>query len=178
MASDLSKVQLGPCKVTFDVGGTTPIVFETTQGGVALTYEETSREVVVDQYGTTPVKEIITGRQAMIAIPFAEKDLDKLAAIIPGAELVTDAVDPTKKRVDIIANKVINLYDYAKVVKLEPLDEAATANDAVILYKAAPRPQLNYTYDYNNELITNINFKGFPDAANKLIGFGDDTATA
>lgn len=175
MASDLTKIKLGPCKVTFDVGGT-PVVFETTKGGVVLKYEETGREITVDQYGNTPVGEMIVGRSATIEVPFAEKDLDKLAKIIPGSTLTTNGTDPTKKRLDVDATKVINLIDYAKKVKIEPLSTTATANDAVILYKAAPRPNLNYTYSYDNELITNIVFKGFPDATGKLIAFGDETA--
>lgn len=178
MASDLTKVRLGPCKVTFDVGSATPVVFETTQGGVVLTYEETSREVNVDQYGNTPVREVILGRMAQIEVPFAEYDLEKLAKIIPGSTLVTDGTTPTKKRVDIDASKVIDLYDFAKEVKIEPLSSAATANDTITLYKAAPRTNLNYTYSFENELITNVTFKGYPDTDGKLIGFGDQTATA
>lgn len=176
MASDTSKVKLGPCKVTFDVGGTEPIVFETTQGGVVLTYEMTTREVVVDQFGTTPIREIITGRSATLAVPFAEYDVAKIGAIIPGSTLVTDATDPTKQRVDVDASKIIDLLDFAKEVRLEPLSSSATANDTVTLYKAAPTTALNYTYSYDNELITNVTFKGYPDENGLLIGIGDPDA--
>lgn len=177
MASDLTKVKLGPCKVTFDVGGT-PVVFETTQGGVVLTYEMTTREVVVDQFGTTPVREIITGRSAMVAVPFAEYDLTKLAKIIPGSTLVVDGTDANKKRVDVDASQIVDLFSYAKEVRIEPLSEAATANDTVTLYKAAPTTNLNYTYSYDNELITNVTFKGYPNAAGLLLGIGDPDAEA
>lgn len=176
---DISKIKLGPCKVTFDVGGTAPIVFDTTKGGVVLTYEETTKETTIDQYGNTPVKEIIIGRNATIEVPFAEYDIDKLAKIIPGTTLTTNATTPTKKRLDVDASKVIDLYDYAKKVKIEPLAANATANDAVILYKAAPRPNLKFTYSYEGELITNVTFKGYPadgTAIGKLIAFGDETA--
>lgn len=175
MASDLTKVKLGPCKVTYDVGGTA-VVFETTKGGVVLTYEEETREVTVDQFGNTPVKEIVIGRKAQVEVPFAEYDLDKLAKIIPGATLVTNGTDPNKKRVDVEASDVIDLYSYAKKVKIEPLSADATANDTVILYKAAPRPQLNYNYSYDGELVTNVTFKAYPDSTGKLIAFGDETA--
>ncbi|WP_308637720.1 hypothetical protein [Paenibacillus silvisoli] len=177
MASDLTKIKLGPCKVTFDAGvGGTPIVFETTQGGVVLNYEETSREVKVDQFGDTPVAEIIIGRVASVEVPFAEYDLDKLSKIIPGSTLTSNGTNPTKKRLDIDASKVINLLDFAKMLKLEPLSTSATANDAIVLYKAAPRTKLSYKYDYSGELVTNVSFKGFPDATGKLLAFGDQTA--
>lgn len=177
MAINTDNIKLGPCKVTFDVGGT-PVVFETTQGGVVLTYEETTRAVNIDQYGTTPAKEIVTGRTATIAVPFAEYDLTKLASIIPGATLITDGTTATKKQVVINAANVIDLLDYAKEVKLEPLSADATANDAVTLFKAAPRPQLSYTYNYDNERITNVTFTAYPDTDGNLLAFGDTTAVA
>lgn len=178
MASDLTKVKLGPCKVTYDVGGTTPIVFETTKGGVVLTYEENTKEIIVDQFGDTAVGEYIIGRKASVQIPFAEYDLDKLVKIIPGSILTTSGTEPKKKRLDVDASKVVNLLDYAKKVKLEPLAEGATANDAVILYKAAPRANISYTYDYSNERVSNVTFKAFPESGTtgKLIGFGDESA--
>ncbi|MFC4103599.1 hypothetical protein [Paenibacillus xanthanilyticus] len=176
MASDLTKIKLGPCKVTFDVGGTSPVVFETTKGGVVLNYEQTTREVTVDQFGNTAVKELVLGHSATVEVPFAEFDLDKLAKIIPGATLTTNGTTPEKKRVDVNATTVIDLFSVAKELKIEPLSTTATANDAVTLYKAAPRPNLNYTYSYEGELITNVTFKGYPDADGNIIGFGDQTA--
>jgi len=175
MAVNAETIKLGPCKVTFDVGGTKPIVFEQTQGGVVLTYEETTRDINVDQLGTSPADVIITGRTATIAVPIVEFDLEKLSAIIPGAKLV---VDGDKKRVDVSAAKVERLFKYAKKVQLEPLDSGATAEDTVTLYKAAAQTNLNYTYSYDNELITNVTFRAFEDAENGLISFGDPTATA
>ncbi len=175
MASDLTKVKLGPCKVTFDVGGTEPVIFETTQGGVTLNYSESTRETNVDQYGETAVKEHITGRAASIEVPFAEYDLSKLSTIIPGSTLIEDSTTSTK-RVDVSAVDVVDLYDFAKEVSVEPLE--GTPDDAVTLYKAAPRANISYTYDYNNELVTNVTFKGYPDADNNLIGFGDQEATS
>lgn len=176
MAVDAEKIKLGPCKVTFDFGGTKPVIFEQTQGGVVLTYEETTRDINVDQLGTSPADVIITGRTATIAIPIVEYDLEKLASIIPGAKLVTDATDPSKKRVDINALKVERLFKYAKKVKLEPLDSDATESDTVILHKAAASTNLNYTYSYDNELVTNTTFRAFPDEDGELISFGDPSA--
>ena len=175
MSINTENIKLGPCKVEFGEGQD-KIVLESTQGGVVLTYEETSRIVNIDQYGTTPAKEIITGRTATIAVPFAEKDLDILKELLPGSKLVVNATDPTKKRVDVSAVKVIDLLKIAKKVVLIPLAEDTTPNDHVTLYKAAPRTTLNYTYSYDNELITNTTFNGYPGADGNLIAFGDPDA--
>ncbi|MBJ6364147.1 hypothetical protein ACFOQM_23275 [Paenibacillus sp. GCM10012307] len=176
MAVDAEKIKLGPCRVTFDFEGTKPIVFEQTQGGVVLTYEETTRDINVDQLGSSAADVIITGRTASVAVPIIEHDLEKLAAIIPGAKLVIDGTDPTKKRVDVNALVVQRLFPFAKKVKLEPLDEKATVEDTVILHKAAPQTNLNYTYNYDNELVTNTTFRAFPDSDGLLISFGDPSA--
>ncbi|WP_339241402.1 hypothetical protein MKX40_10640 [Paenibacillus sp. FSL R5-0517] len=172
MTVNAEKIKLGPCKIVFGEGANA-ITFETTKGGVVLTYEETSREVVMDQTGTTPLKEIITGRAASVAVPFGEYDPEKLQAVLPGSTLIVDPTDPNKKRVSVNATKVIDLIKYAKVLTIIPLSEDATPDDYVTLPKAAPRANLNYTYDYDNELITNITFKGFPLASGELISFGD-----
>ncbi|MFC5528470.1 hypothetical protein [Cohnella yongneupensis] len=175
MATDVTKIKLGPCKVIFDVLGT-PITLETTQGGVTLVYEETDRDVKTDQYGDTPAKKIITGRNARFEVPFAEYDLDKLTRMIPGSTLIINGPDPTKKRVVVNAGSVIDLLDYAKQVKLIPLAAGTTENESVTLYKAAPRPKINYKYDYNGERISNVTFEGFPDSNANLIAFGDMSA--
>ncbi|CAM3358559.1 hypothetical protein HP548_02940 [Paenibacillus taichungensis] len=165
-------IKLGPCKVVFGTGAD-KIEFGTTKGGVVLTYEETSREVTMDQTGTTPLKEIITGRTAAVAVPFGEYDQEKLLTVLPGSRLVVDTTDPTKKKVVVNATKVIDLLGFAKQMTLIPLAEGTTPNDYVTLPFAAPRANLNYTFDYDNELITNITFKGFPNENGDLIEFGD-----
>lgn len=176
MPADLTKVKLGPCKVTLDPEGATPIVIELTQGGVTLTYEETTRDVNADQFGTTPIKKIITGRTATVQVPVLEKDNEKLKNFISGSVLVTNVADPTKKRLDVYADKVVDLLSVAKELRIEPLAEGATPADTVTLFKAAPQVNLNYQYSFNNELVTTVTFSGFPDATGKLLGFGDPDA--
>lgn len=172
---DTDKIKLGPCKVVFgEDDDPNQITIETTKGGVVLTYEETSREVTMDQTGTTPVKEIITGRNANVAVPAGEYDQDKLLVILPGSKQIVSATDPTKKQVVVNAKKVIDLMKFAKKLKIIPLAEGTTENDHIILYRAAPRSTLNYTYSYDNELITNVTFKAFPNDSGDLIAFGDE----
>ena len=177
MAVDAEKIKLGPCKLTFDVEGT-PIVFEQTQGGVTLTYTENYRDINIDQLGDSPADAIRTGAVANVEAPIAEYDLEKLSAIIPGSKLIVDGTDPSKMRVDVSAAKVERMFKYAKSLKIEPLDSSASANDTIVLHKAAPQVNLNYSYTYDNELITNVTFKGFEDGAKGLISFGDPDATA
>ncbi len=178
MAANAEKISLGPCRVTFDFDGAAPVVMEQTQGGVTLTYEETTRDINIDQLGSTPADVIITGRTATVEVPMVERDLEKLSKLIPGATLVVDATDPTKKRVDIKATIVQRLFPFAKKLKIEPLDSYAKADDIVVLHKAGPQSNLSYSYTYDNELVTNITFRGFPAEDGLLISFGDPEAEA
>lgn len=177
MGVNVEKIPLGPCKLTFDFEGAEPVVFEQTQGGVVLTYEETTRDINVDQLGTNAADVIITGRAASVAAPLVEHDLEKLAVLIPGSKLVTDATDPDKKRLDVSAAKVERLFKYARSLKIEPLDESTSADEIVVLHKAAAQTNLNYTYTYDNERVINATFRGFEDANKGLISFGDPDVT-
>lgn len=178
MAINLQNIIMGPCKVIYDfeaVAPDTEVVIEATQGGVVLTYEQTTRDTNIDQLGSTAAKRIITGQPVTAAVPIAEYDLDRLTRMIPGSTLVVNATDPTKKRVDIDASKVIDMLKYARKMKIIPLFEGANASHEVIIHKAAPSANISYTYNYENELITNVNFIAFPDG-NRYVSFGDEDA--
>lgn len=73
MANDPNSIRLGPCRVRWagvDLG--------LTKGGVEVEVTTSTKEVMVDQFGETPVNEYITGRKLTVKCPFAETDLDTL----------------------------------------------------------------------------------------------------
>jgi hypothetical protein len=177
MKVNKEKIKLGPCKVIFDYDApeAEQTVFAATQGGVVLTYSETRKDTNIDQFGSTPVKRTITGKSAEVKIPFAEYDIEVLNTILPGSKLVVNASDPTKRRLDVKA-EVIDLLPYAKKLVLIPLTEGTTPEEYVTLFLAAPQSDLEYTYNNDNERITNATFVGFPDDEKNLIGFGDPDA--
>lgn len=170
MASNYENIKLGPAKVTFD----TTTVLETTIGGVQLNYSATYRETTTDQTGTTPVKKHRTGQAVSVVVPFAEQDLSKLAALLPGSTLISGATSGTK-RIEIDA-EVIDLLDFAKELVLEPI--SGTVEDTVTLFKAAPELEISQSYTHDNERVWNVTFVGYPDAANanKLFSIGDPNA--
>lgn len=78
-------VKLGTCNVIFnneELG--------MTKGGVEVEVSTSTHEVTVDQFGDTPIGEIITGRMVSATVPLAETTLDNLVRIMPGATLETD----------------------------------------------------------------------------------------
>jgi hypothetical protein len=80
MASNTRNVKLGVCSVTFngeDLGYT--------KGGVEVTIASTTKEVMVDQFGNSPINEYILGRTCTAKVPLAETTLLNLARIMPGS---------------------------------------------------------------------------------------------
>lgn len=85
--SDTKNVKLGVCKVFYegkDLGYT--------QGGVEVSVTTETHKTNVDQFGKTTINEYIMGREVTVKVPLAETTLDNLVAIMPGAELISDAI--------------------------------------------------------------------------------------
>ena len=80
--SDTRNVKLGVCLVTF--GG---VDLGYTKGGVEVTIATTTHEVEVDQFGNTPIDDVIIGRTCKAKVPLAETTVTNLARIMPGAVL-------------------------------------------------------------------------------------------
>lgn len=85
MASKTENVKLGICSAFFgsqDLG--------LTIGGVEVAVTTETKKVEVDQFGKTPINEIIMGRQVSVKVPMAETTLQNMLATMPGATLVSD----------------------------------------------------------------------------------------
>ena len=90
MASSTDNVKLGVCTVIFD-----GVDLGYTKGGVEVTVSTETHEVTVDQFGSTPIGELINGRQVMAKCPLAETTIDNLALVMPGATIVSDGTKAT-----------------------------------------------------------------------------------
>ena len=165
MANNSPKnVKLGVCKV-FHNG----VDLGFTKGGVEVTVETETHEVSVDQYGNTPIDEYITGRTASVSVPLAETTLENLVAIMPGAQLVTDA-STSGKSVLIPTGVGAKLADFAKELILVPKGVNGTLDykDAFRIPKAATPGAMTFAYRLDEERIFNCNFKAYPVVENDV----------
>jgi hypothetical protein len=85
MPSSTENVKLGVCSVLFDGAD-----LGYTKGGVEVEVSTSTHEVTVDQFGDTPIGELITGRMVKATVPLAEATLDNLVATMPGSTLISD----------------------------------------------------------------------------------------
>lgn len=171
MAQGIS-VPIGPAIVEYG-DGDDKVVFDITKGGIVFTAETTKQDTTVDQYGDTPVKSIMKGMTAQATVPFALHDLKRIATAIPGSELVVEN-DKTKLMVNAAAG--YDMLKNAKPLVIKPTDPDATEEDWITIPLAGAIADPNYTYDSDNERVTNITFPAYPDMDRKglLYVMGED----
>ncbi|MNN53072.1 hypothetical protein D3C81_1678060 [compost metagenome] len=173
MASSTENIRMGTCKILYD-----GVDLGFTSGGVEVAVATTTHETKVDQFGDTVANEYIMGRTITITVPLVETTLDNMAAIIPGAELVSTGSGPTlKKKVEVKSGTGLSLLDLAKEMVLHPIakPDNDTSEDLVIPL-AATAGAMNFAYKYDAERVFNCEFKGYPDSATGVLFiYGDKT---
>lgn len=175
ITSDVNNIQLGACVVKFggeDLG--------LTKGGVEVTIATTTYKVTVDQFGGTEVNEYITGRTASVKVPLAETSLDRLQVAIPGSTLVTDAVTPTKKKLQGLTATGSSLRTLADELILHPKPLVSTdKSQDFTLPIASPKGDFSFSYKHDEERVYTVEFMGYPDLTTGLLFvIGDPSATA
>lgn len=162
MASDTKNVKMGVCSVFYD-----DIDLGYTKGGVEVEVATETHEVQVDQFGKSPVDEVIMGRTVTAKIPLAETTLENLVKIMPGATLVGSGTD---KKV-VVSNGVgTSLLKIAKKLTLHPKANAvADKSDDFTIPLAGTAGALQFAYKLEDERIFNVTFKGYPDPASQVL---------
>lgn len=173
--SDTKNVKLGVCKITY--GG---VDLGYTKGGVEVDVATETYKMTVDQFGESEINEYIMKRTVKVKCPLAETTVENMVAIMPGATLITDGVDPNIKRVEVTNGVGTDMLQQAQELVLHPiaLPDGDQSEDFIIPH-AATAGGLQFAYKYNEERIFNVEFSGYPDPATKvLFTFGDPNATA
>lgn len=172
--SNTENVKLGVCRVTF---GGEDLGF--TKGGVEVSVETNTHEVTVDQMGETPINEYITSRSCKVTVPLAETTLENLVKIMPGATLITDSSEVTKKYVQVPTGVGSSLLKVAQELVLHPIANAAEdKSDDFTIPRAATAGAMSYSYKLDDERIYSCEFKAYADEKGNLFKVGDTTAVA
>lgn len=103
MAYNTQNVTIGVCRVLYD-----DVDLGLTKGGVEVEVQSETYKVEVDQYGKTPINEIIMGRTISVKVPLAETTLDNLVATMPGATLVQNGGTKASGTITVSTNPVAN----------------------------------------------------------------------
>jgi hypothetical protein len=170
---NVENVKLGASGVTW---GADDLGF--TKGGIDVAISTMTKEVTVDQFGPAAINEYIQGRSVTVTVPMAESDLPKLALAIPGSVLTGAEGGPRKLVVKNAAGT--NLRELAKKLVLHPTGvPASQKNDDFVVLIAAPVGDIEFSYNFEDERVYSVTFKGYPDnATGELFVFGDESAVA
>ena len=172
--SNTQNVKLGVCRVTF---GGTDLGF--TKGGVEVSVETQTHEVTVDQMGDTPINEYITSRSCTVTVPLAETTLENLVKVMPGATLVTDTQETSKKYVTVPTATGQSLLKVAQVLILHPIANADNdKSDDFTVMRAATAGAMSYSYKLDDERIFSCEFKAYADEDGNLFKVGDTSAVS
>lgn len=165
-----ANVKLGVCNVTF---GTVDLGY--TKGGVKVSYSADTIEKIVDQEDA-PIGEIISKQNFEVKVPMAEYDLAKLEDLFPGATLVTDGVNPTKKKLVLSGSAGTDLSSLQQKLVLKPAG-AINDNENITLHHAVPKLTMEFAFEKENVRVYEITFRALK-GVDGWVTFGDATATA
>jgi len=163
--ADATKTRMGVCNVSFDGSD-----LGYTKGFVKIKYNMDTVQKEVDQEDA-PIDEIVKAQDIEVTVPIAEYDLNVFQGLLPGA---TYTLDSTKKKLVLSGAAGTSLKDMAKKLILTPT--GGDANDALTLYHAAPKPQINYAYDKDNMRVWEVTFVALK-GTNGWVTMGDETAS-
>jgi hypothetical protein len=167
-----TNIKLGPCVVTFN-----SVDLGLTLGGVEVEVTTSTKEINVDQFGETPVEDIIIGRVCMVKVPLAETTIDNLVAIMPGATKIVDGTTATTIKVEVKTGVGLSLLNLAQKLVLKPKEAIDDSENFTIPLAMAPGA-MSFAYKIDEERIFMAEFKAYPDANGVIYIFGDETAVA
>lgn len=175
-ATNFENLEMGPCTPTFkgvDLG--------LTKGGCEVAIATESTMITADQFGETAIDEVIKGRKVTVKVPMAERDLDKLLAVTPGAVLVTNGTGAAmKKKLTMGSGVGASLRKSAGELVLHP--KGMPANDKsrdFVVPIANSKGDMTFAYKVDDQRIFTVEFTGYVDlTTDTLCVFGDPALTA
>lgn len=181
----ITNFELGPCQAKFGTAGS-EATLGFTLGGVEAEITTDSADLKADQLGSIAAGKVIVGRGGKVTLPLAEPTVENMLTNLPGARLVTDAMDATKQKLVVCQGVGANLATttYAKsllLIKYTAGIVSTSAQDKVRFPKAAPVTVVMLPFDLSNQRILKSEFFCFPDTTYTpaiLAFIGDESAAS
>lgn len=166
--ADATKIQLGPCSVTFkgrDMGHTI--------GGVTVTYTPDFHETSVDKFGSSVVEKFLVGEKLMAECNLAEWTLANLQDAINQGTLQGD------DSVSVGSTSGKKASANAGLLVLHPIAAGASVKDYdVSIYKAVVTSELQIEHKNDGEKVLPVTFDGLIDenrSDGNMLGFIGDS---
>ena len=170
MPTTFDTLEMGPCTVSFktaDLG--------LTKGGVEVEFGTEVTPINADQFGDTIINEVVKGRSVKVKVPLAERDLTKLASVIPGSTLVGTGAN---KKLVIKSATGVSLRALAGPLVLHPKDKAANDKTGdVTIPLAISKGDFQFAFKHDDQRVYSVEFTGYVDlTTDELFTLGDPAA--
>lgn len=151
MAGNAKNIRLGPCHVIWGVED-----LGYTKGGIEVSITSTQVSITSDQFGETPMDKYVTSRTVNVKVPIVETTPGKLDLIINGN-------DGTASQAVVQAVVGLSMRNASQSLILHPLNKADDdySEDFVVI-RAGVIPNIEATYDADNERVWSVTFTSFP----------------
>jgi len=153
---NIQNIRIGACFVTFkgkDLGHT--------KEGVEFEFEREFEDLIVDQYGSTPVDMALTGQNLKVKVALAEPNTYNLSVAIPEGEYESGATDD---RLNLGEDAGYQLRGDAGLLVLHPLKNASTnLSEDINVYKAVSVEKISLGYKVDEQRVIEITFRALID---------------
>jgi hypothetical protein len=181
---DVTKVYAGPGIFVWGVDEdgqveSDAVTIDLTQGGITFQTQTTYFEPTVDQFGTAPVKSIITGITGTVNFETPDMDFEKVVSFNPNADKIVDGTTPTKIKYEVSGLAGKELPRKRAVIKPVGVTDPSRF---IYLEACAVKFDVNAGFLVDNNQRMTISAAAYPstdpDHYGLLYTWGDITATA
>lgn len=152
MAPNLRNVRLGQCVITYN-----SVDLGYTNGGVEVTIKNDAQEVMIDEYGTAPVKSYHKGTRIEVKAKLSEYAYTTLVQVLNGAVLNEgNTVD------EVTIGQKGGIALSGALLKLHPSQVTGTAQD-VEIYKAVVIGESKLPFKLEGETTYEVTFLALVD---------------
>lgn len=157
---------IGPCEVTWDYGGATPVIITPHLGKVTTRMADTITDVFIDGQGVAPIEAFFEGATLELEVPMARSTLSQLANTIGYRDMGT------------LAGNVLTLHNvagiemmaHAKQIVIKPMMNVGgcsvapnpNPNTWILFYKCHPWRDFELGFDRSGQRVHMVKFKIFP----------------
>jgi len=155
---------IGPCEVTWDYGGASPIVITPHLGKVTISMADATADVHGDLHGESQgdglLESFFEGTTVELAVPMARSTLSQLANTIgyDGMGLLVGNV------LTLYNIAGVEMYAQAKMMVIKPMCDETPDPDPhhwIVLYKCHPYRDFELGYDRAGQRVHMVKFKVF-----------------
>ena len=171
--ADTTKIDIGPCDITFatnDLGQT--------NGDLTFTLDVNTFEITTEQEGL--VDEVLNDSMSEVTIPLAYTDKQTLNNVLPWTTLVEDGTSGDTK-LEIPKSVQQKMSEVADELVIHPKakgDSDLSADINILNCYPLPGP-IEFTYNREGQRIANITFKALEEeSSGNMVVIGDQSITA